>query len=109
MDLFKIIISPRALSQLNEYISYLQYTLMNEQAAESVWKDAMETRAQLVSAAGSLKLCSHPELKRQGYRSIRFIHHRYIMLYRVEEATVYVEAVYHQLQDYENIFADELK
>jgi hypothetical protein len=30
------------------------------------------------------------------------------MLYRVEGTTAYVDAVYHQLQDYENTFADEL-
>ena len=30
------------------------------------------------------------------------------MLYRIENATVYVDAIYHQLQDYENTFADEL-
>ena len=28
--------------------------------------------------------------------------------YRVEGATVYVDAIYHQLQDYENIFVNEL-
>lgn len=30
------------------------------------------------------------------------------MIYRIEGTTVYVDAIYHQLQDYENIFADEL-
>lgn len=30
------------------------------------------------------------------------------MLYRIEEKKVYVEAIYHQLQDYENIFSNEL-
>ncbi len=30
------------------------------------------------------------------------------MLYRIEGTTAYVDAIYHQLQDYENIFADEL-
>ena len=33
MDSFDVIISPKALSQLNDYIDYLQYTLLNEQAA----------------------------------------------------------------------------
>lgn len=30
------------------------------------------------------------------------------MLYRIEGTTAYVDAIYHQLQDYENTFADEL-
>ncbi len=35
--------------------------------------------------------------------------HRYLMLYRIEDATVYIDAIYHHLQNYENTFADELK
>ena len=47
MDLFDVIISPKALSQLNDYIDYLQYTQLNDQAAYNVWQDALETRDQL--------------------------------------------------------------
>lgn len=108
MDLFNVIISPKALSQLNSYIDYLQYTLLNEQAAYNVWQDALETRKQLSKVAQSLKFCSHPLLKKEGYRVIHFMRHRYLMLYRVEGETVYIDAVYHQLQNYENTFANEL-
>ena len=108
MDSFNVIISPKALSQLNSYIDYIQYTLLNDQSAYNVWQDALETRAQLSRVAGSLKLCTHPELKKNGYRVIGFRRHRYLMLYRIEGTTAYVDAIYHQLQDYENIFAGEL-
>ncbi len=109
MDSFNVIISPKALSQLNSYIDYLQYTLLNEQAAYNVWQDAMETRFQLAQAAPSLHLCSHPQLKKNKYRMIPFRRHHYLMLYRIENDTVYVDAIYHQLQDYENIFINELR
>ena len=108
MDLFNIVISPKALSQLNNYIDYLQYTLLNEQAANNVWQDALETRGRLSKVANSLKFCAHPQLKKNGYRAISFIRHRYLMLYRIEGSTAYVDAIYHQLQDYEHIFTDEL-
>lgn len=108
MDSFNVIISPTALSQLNGYIDYLQYTLLNDQAAFNVWQDALETREQLSRVAGSLKLCIHPDLKKNGYRVIGFMRHHYLMLYRIEGTTVYVDAIYHQLQDYEKIFADEI-
>lgn len=78
MDSFNVIISPKALSQLNSYIDYLQYTLLNDQAARNVWQDALETRNQASS------------------------------LYRMEDQNVYEDAIYHQLQDYENTFSDEL-
>lgn len=108
MDSYNVMISPKALSQLNSYIDYTQYTLLNDQAAQSVWKDPLETREHLSKVAGSLKYCTHPQLKEYGYRAIHFKRHRYTMLYRVDGMDVYVDAVYHQLQDYENTFADEL-
>ena len=108
MDSFDVIISPKALSQLNDYIDYLKYTLLNDQAAYNVWQDALETREQLSRVAGSLKFCTHPQLKKNGYRAIHFMRHRYLMFYRIEGATVYVESIYHQLQDYENTFVGEL-
>ena len=108
MDSVDVIISPKALSQLNDYIDYLKYTLLNDQAAYNVWQDALETREQLSRVAGSLKFCTHPQLKKNGYRAIHFMRHRYLMFYRIEGATVYVDSIYHQLQDYENTFVGEL-
>lgn len=108
MDSYNVIISPKALTQLNRYIEYIQYTLLNEQAAHNIWQDAMDTRAKLSLVAESLKYCTHPQLKKHGYRAISFRHHRYLMLYRVDGKNVYVDAIYHQLQDYENLFTNEL-
>ena len=79
MDSFNVIISPKALSQLNSYIDYLQYTLLNDQAAYNVWQDALETRKQLSRVAGNLKYCTHPQLEENGYHAISFMRHRYIM------------------------------
>ena len=108
MVLYDVIISPKALSQLDGYIEYIQCTLLNEQAAKAVWDDAMDTRDKLAKVAGSLKLCDNKKLQDLGYHRINFLRHRYLMLYRVEGNTAYVEAIYHQLQDYENTFLDEL-
>ena len=108
MDSYEVIITSHALSQLNDYVNYIQYTLFNDQAAESVWQDALDTSAQLETSAGSLCFCKHPKLKELGYRPIFFLHHDYVLLYRTENMIAYVDAVYHQLQDYENLFAREL-
>lgn len=108
MDSYNVIISPKALSQLNSYIDYIQYTLLNDQAAHSIWQDALETRDRLSIVAENLKYCAHSQLKAHGYRAIHFKRHRYIMFYRVEGKNAYVDAIYHQLQDYENTFAHEL-
>lgn len=108
MALYEVIISPKALSQLDAYIGYIQYTLLNAQAAKAIWDDAVDTRDELAKSAGSLKLCDNKKLQNLGYHRINFLRHRYLMLYRLDGTTVYVEAIYHQLQDYENTFLDEL-
>lgn len=107
MTLYNVIISENAKDQLENYIGYIQNVLKNGQAAENVWKDAVETAKVLSQAANSLEYCSDPELKSLGYRIIRMRRHRYVMLYRVADTKVYVDAVYHQLQDYESIFSSQ--
>ena len=37
-----------------------------------------------------------------GYRRTNFQQHRYFMLYRIENDVVYVDDIFHELQDYEN-------
>lgn len=108
MDLFDVRISPRALNQLERYVDYTQYTLLNDSAARQIWQDALDTIERLSRSAGSLAVCRDARLQRLGYRSIRFSRHRYIMLYRVTGETAYIDAIYHELQDYENLFTDEL-
>ena len=37
-----------------------------------------------------------------------FDKHDYFMVYRVEGKKVIVDAMYHELQDYESVFADQM-
>ncbi len=109
MDLFNVIITDKAESQLESYTDYIFYKLCNETAAKSLLRDARETQEMLSKVAANLQYCKNPALKRLGYRPINFLAHRYVMIYRVNNKDVYVEAIYHQLQDYENTFEKELK
>lgn len=47
-------------------------------------------------------LFANPRLQSLGYRRINFQQHRYFMLYRIENDVVYVDDIFHELQDYEN-------
>ena len=105
MDLYKIIIAPEAMEQLNEYVSYIKYELLNESAARGVYDDATETGSELTKVAGSLQYCRSPLLRKYGYRVILFRHHQYLMVYRIEGKIAYVDGIFHQKQDYENLFA----
>ena len=54
------------------------------------------------NVAGSLKLCDNLKLRELRYRRINFLFYRYFMLYRIENDIVYVDNIFHELQDFEN-------
>ncbi|MBQ9038690.1 MAG: type II toxin-antitoxin system RelE/ParE family toxin [Clostridia bacterium] len=97
-----------AQSQLSQYIGYIRRQFRNPQAAKAVAQDARETKAALLQSAESLQLCPDPDLRAMGYRVIRFRRHRYLFIYSIREDIVYIEATYHELQDYENTFKNEV-
>ena len=70
--------------------------------ARNLLNDFEATKTSLSNVAESLKLCDNPKLRELGYRRINFLSHRYFMLYRIENDTVYVDNIFHELQDYEN-------
>lgn len=100
---YNVIISDLAQAQLDHIISYILLTLKNEQAAQSILDDAQNTQLRLSHVAGSLKLCDNPRLRALDYRVIHFNRHQYVMIYRIVNAEVYGEGIYHSLQDYESI------
>ncbi len=72
------------------------------QAAVNVLNDYDATIESLKYVAGSVKLCDNPRLRQSGYRRINFLSHRYFMLYRIVDDVVFVDNIFHELQDYEN-------
>ena len=100
---YEVILTYLAKEQLSHAINYILCEFESEQAALSIINDAEDTKLRLSHAAGSLKLCDDPKLRALGYRTIHFKHHKYFMLYRIEDGRVYVDGIYHDSQDYENI------
>ncbi|MCD8010350.1 MAG: type II toxin-antitoxin system RelE/ParE family toxin [Lachnospiraceae bacterium] len=99
---YNVIITCDAENDLEEYVRYLLFEKRNEQAAGNLLDDFEDTVQVLTGVAESLKLCENPKLREQGYRRINLQKHRYFMLYRVEENDAIVDALFHELQDYEN-------
>ena len=97
-----------ALNQLDEYVGYIIEKFKNDQAAKSVLEDARFTKNELLNVADSLKYCEDSKLKELGYKTIHFRKHRYFFVYRIVNETAFIEAVYHDLQDYENIFIKDV-
>ena len=99
---YKVIITEDAEVDMDGFVYYLLSEKKNEQAARNLIDDLETPIAILVYAAENLKMCENQHLKELGYRRINFKSHRYFMLYRIEEDTVYVDNIFHELQDYEN-------
>ena len=99
---YNIVLTADAEEDLNKYVRYLLVEKKNEQAAKNIIDDFESTIHCLKNVAGSLKLCDNPKLKALGYRRINFLGHRYFMLYRIVENIVFVDNIFHELQDYEN-------
>ena len=104
----RVVITDFASKQIDKYIGYIMTEFRNEQAAKAVLQDAKDTKERLLNTADSLKYCDDPELRKLGYRTIHFARHRYFYVYSVREDTAFVEAEYHDLQDYENLFIQEV-
>ena len=99
---YKVVVTADAEEDLNQYIRYLLMVKKSDQAAKNVLDDFEATIRSLKSVAGSLKPCDNPRLKELGYRRINFLSHRYFMLNRIVEDIVFVDNIFHELQDYEN-------
>lgn len=99
---YKVIVTEDAETDMDRFINYLLFEKKNDQAASNLIDDFEDTIITLTHVAESFKLCENQHLMELGYRRINFRSHRYFMLYRVKDGTVYVDNVFHELQDYEN-------
>ena len=100
---YRVVIMEDAEEDLDRFVTYLLFEKKSEQAARNLLNDFEKTKISLSKVAGSLKLCDNPKLKELGYRRINFLSHRYFMLYRIEGNSVFVDNIFHELQDYENM------
>lgn len=99
---YKIVVTADAQEDLEHFIEYLLFEKQSMQAAKNVLDDFEATKESLRHVAGSLKLCDNPRLNQLRYRRINFLNHRYFMMYRIEEDVVFIDNIFHDLQDYEN-------
>lgn len=99
---YKVVVTKGAEEDLERFIQYLIIKKKSMQAAKNLLNDYDVTIESLKHVAGSLKLCDNPRLRQLEYRRINFLNHRYFMLYRIVNNVVFVDNIFHELQDYEN-------
>lgn len=103
----RVSITKFAQEQFRSYVEYILRRFKSKQAA-AVRDDAKVTKEKLLDVAESLKYCDDPVLKELGYRTIHFDKHDYFFVYSVIGSVANIEAVYHDLQDYENLFKSDV-
>ena len=99
---YRVVVTKDAEDDLDRFIKYLIFEKESMQAAQNVLNDYDATIESLKHVAGSLNLCDNPRLRQLEYRRINFLNHRYFMLYRIVDNVVFVDNIFHELQDYEN-------
>lgn len=104
---YKVILTDQAGQQLDTYVGYLLNSLYSEEAAANLLARVDMAIESLSHSAESFATCADPALKAFGYRKIFLPQSRYLFLYSVSGNTVFIEGMYHELQDYENLFKAE--
>lgn len=102
MKKYRVIVSNGTKQQLRRSLRYLRDHAKSQQAVKAVYNDYVEVRKTLQNIGGSLRLCEDEELAALGYHRINFKSHNYFLLYRVEGGNVYVDYMFHGLEDYKN-------
>lgn len=100
---YNVILTDFAESQLDSIIRYVAVDLCNKSAANEILSDVEEAIAQLSFSADVYAPCTEPELKEHNYIRFHLRRHRYIMLYRIIRNYVFIERIYHELQDYQHL------
>jgi plasmid stabilization system protein ParE len=99
---YNVVLSDLAQEQYDNILDYIYNTLRNPQATQSVMQDFDRTRELLKTQACSFGYCNSKRLRDLKFHKLHFLKHRYIFVYRINDDTVVIEGIYHELQDYEN-------
>lgn len=100
---YNVILTDFAENQLDNIVRYVAVDLCNDSAADAILLDVEEAISQLSFSADIYAPCTEPELKAHKYIRFHLRRHRYIMLYRIEGKDVFIDRIYHELQDYRHL------
>ena len=95
---YKVKVTASAENDLDAIISYIVQELSNSQAAGYLPDEITKMYHMLTVNPMVFPVCSQPLLQR--YRKVTVM--RYVIIYRIDDGTVYVERFFSQLEDYVN-------
>ena len=97
---YNIEITDRAEKQIEKAIQYLAVNLKSIQAAKNLMEDINQAVGLLEAFEASFSFCEDSYLASKGYRKYALKKHDYLIIYRVEENTVYLVGFFPVLENY---------
>ena len=97
---YNLFISERADQLFENCLRYLIYKLKNEQAAVHFLNETEKIYDRLRRNPYQFPQSRDLYLQRQGYREAVYGEMDYLIIFRIEDRTVYVLGVFHQLEEY---------
>lgn len=97
---YNVSFSDEAFEEYIACVEYLRYDLENPQAAASLIDDVDKALNNLRQFANIYSFCNNSNLAQRGIRRIR-LKHRYRLFYHIDDDEVTIDAMLHNLQDFE--------
>ena len=97
---YKLTISERAESHIDNILDYVVNILKNPGAARAIIADIEDAYSRLEYMADSFAYCNDTYLADRGYRKISLSSHDYLILYRVVDDEVQISGVFHMRENY---------
>lgn len=97
---YNIEVTDRTEKQIENAIQYLAVNFKSMQAAKNLMEDINQAFALLKAFAAPFSFCEDSYLASKGYRKFALKKHDYLIIYRVEENTVYLVGFFHILENY---------
>lgn len=97
---YKSIITDRAEELLDRLVYYLLVDLKNEQAASHLLDSISKIYDRIEDNPLQFSKCRDLVLKSKGYREAILTDMGYLVVFSIEEDTVYILGVFHELENY---------
>ena len=97
---YKLVVTENAAQQIESIVDYIMYRLHNKQAAIDVINDVEKAYTKLRVMPEAFAYCYDRYLFAKGYRKLTLEKHQYIILYQIKDRVVYVNGVFHMLENY---------
>ena len=97
---YKLIITEKAEEQLDNLVYYLMYKLKNNQAAVHLLDSIGKIYGRLEENPFQFSESRDVNLQRGGYQEAVLTDMDCVIIFRIEETSVYVTGIFHQLENY---------